>query len=327
MEESIVKSFWWIKEVAWSAKNSKEIMERISERKGARYSVNHSDIADFSDSIGTLDLVDLPAIGNKFSWFNLASDAASRLDRFLVSEGLIDAWDLKGQCIGDISLSNHCPMSIKANRLNWGPKPFRFFSVWIDHPEFLPLVAEVFGKLDLLVEDAVRDLNVLDRLVAKGDSVVNAESIEKRREAHHIFWEKLCIRESILRQKSRCNWLKEGDRNSIYFHSFMKTRFRRNSIVSIKTKGFLLKMWKVSNNRLPISFSKDFRYLYSLGRPILEGVPFNQLSAEDNTNLELSFSLQDIKDFIWNPQSFNDYCPIYLISSVYRIIPKLLADR
>lgn len=45
---------------------------------------------EFSDFIGNIDLVDLPALGNKLSLFNLAGNSTSRLDRFLVFEDLID---------------------------------------------------------------------------------------------------------------------------------------------------------------------------------------------------------------------------------------------
>lgn len=48
--------------------------------------------------------------------------------------------------------------------------------------------------------------------------------------ASKTLWDAVLNRESILKQKYRCQWILEGDANSKYFHNVMKSRFRRNSI-------------------------------------------------------------------------------------------------
>lgn len=60
--------------------------------------------------------MDLLKLGNKLYWFNLVGDSISRLDLSLVSNGLIELWSLKGKFIGNRSFSDHCEISIKANR-------------------------------------------------------------------------------------------------------------------------------------------------------------------------------------------------------------------
>ena len=35
-------------------------------------------------------------------------------------------------------------------------------------------------------------------------------------------------------QKSHCKWLREGDRNTSFFHNMVKQRWRHNSIQAIK---------------------------------------------------------------------------------------------
>lgn len=47
------------------------------------------------------------------------------------------------------------------------------------------------------------------------------------------------LRESMLRQKSRNQWIKEGYLNSRFFHSYMKHKFRNNSIVGLITSTSL----------------------------------------------------------------------------------------
>lgn len=91
---------------------------------------------EFSEFIVDMNLIDLPSLGNKYTWFNLGGDSMSRIDRFLISEGLIDSWGINVQSIGDRSISDHCPIFVKSGNLNWGPNPFKFFSTWIEHPGF-----------------------------------------------------------------------------------------------------------------------------------------------------------------------------------------------
>lgn len=73
----------------------------------------------------------------------------SKLDRIFVLEGFLDMWDLKAQFIKSKSLFDHSPISMRSNKLDRAPKPFNFFMTWLDHPDFLPLVEEVWTKANV----------------------------------------------------------------------------------------------------------------------------------------------------------------------------------
>jgi hypothetical protein len=45
------------------------------------------------------------------------------------------------------------------------------------------------------------------------------------------------VRESQIFQQSRTRWLREGDANSGYFHSSMKIRRWRNSILALRVRN------------------------------------------------------------------------------------------
>ncbi|XP_058742075.1 uncharacterized protein LOC131614520 [Vicia villosa] len=279
-----------------------------------------------------MDLVDIPLMGNKFIWFNLDGSACSRLDRFLISDSLLDLWKVKGIMVGERSLSDHCPIWLAGNFVDRGPKPFKMFKCWFDHEEFLPFVEkewkamdirgkygfilkeklyilkaklkswnrEVFGVLDLNVDKAVSTLNDLDLFVdnaGRGDFWSDILS-SNRVKASKDVWEAMLRRESMLCQNSRCRWIQQGDANSKYFHSFMRGRFRRNNIVSLNSDGGLLEDVDVIKDEV----FEHFKHRFSepcMGRPVLDGVGFNALSVEESKILEESFYMEEIKNIIW----------------------------
>lgn len=73
---------------------------------------------ELSEFIEDMNLVDLPTLGNKFTYFNVDEDSMNCLDRFLISEGLIDKWGLNGKSIDKCSISYHCHILINSRKLN-----------------------------------------------------------------------------------------------------------------------------------------------------------------------------------------------------------------
>ncbi|CAK8570003.1 unnamed protein product [Lathyrus sativus] len=147
--------------------------------------------------------MDLPVFGNWFTWFNSNGKSRSRLDRILVDDRVISLLSLKNQVVGDRDVSDHRPVWLKSNFVNWGPKPFRTFNCWFSHKEFVPFVMKswnsyhftrsscniltkklqalktdlknwnynVFGWLELKIEDNIEKFNKREL-----DSVVDSES-------------------------------------------------------------------------------------------------------------------------------------------------------
>lgn len=42
------------------------------------------------------------------------------------------------------TVSNHCPIVLKEDNRDWGPKPFRFMNCWVLHSDFLPMAEKVW---------------------------------------------------------------------------------------------------------------------------------------------------------------------------------------
>ena len=94
---------------------------------------------------------------------------------------------------------------------------------------------EVFGKVDLNKKEALRRISFWDE-VEKVKELSLAEA-EEREKARDNYKEWVDMEEVSWRQKSREIWLKEGDRNTGFFHRMANSHRRRNSISSIRING------------------------------------------------------------------------------------------
>ena len=282
---------------------------------------------EFKAFIEDLELTDLPALGKKFTYFSSDGVTMSRIDRFLVSEGFIARWSLTSQWVGDRDISDHCMLWLISSRVNWGPKPFRFNNCWIEHKDFANLVKEVwgspvvegkkyfvlkekmkkvkeklkkwnkevFGFRDLRIENIVKDLNVVETLAAEG----GPPEVDQRRVLNADFWRELRIKESLLAQKSRLKWLAEGDENSRFFHACIRSNRRRTNIVKLQVgEG-----WVENVNDIKGVIKDHFEEFFKeevFNRPTLDGVDFGSVGREDNELLTRPFTVEEIKEAIWD---------------------------
>ena len=68
------------------------------------------------------------------------------------------------------------------------------------------------------------------------DGFDNAKSEQANK--YHLVWENLCKQEEIFwRQKSRIQWLKEGEWNTRFFHKSTMANRAHNRISMIKDEG------------------------------------------------------------------------------------------
>ncbi|WMV28772.1 hypothetical protein MTR67_022157 [Solanum verrucosum] len=129
-------------------------------------------------------------------------------------------------------ISDHSPMFLQVtDEPRGGRLPFKFFNVWVDHPNFLTLVLKVWRqpvnkkgmekiwyKLKLL-KSLLKDLNIKEFKNVRSNTVKAREELK---------------RESILKQKSRVTWIKLGDSLSKYFSAVMKERTHKKLIGNIQ---------------------------------------------------------------------------------------------
>ena len=97
--------------------------------------------------------------------------------------------------------------------------------------------------------------------------------MEARKDAREDFKKWVLLEEISWRHKSREAWLKEGDRNTRFFHKMADTHGRGNLMARIKING----TWFIEENEIKEAMVSAFQSLLTdLGewRPNLNGLSF-----------------------------------------------------
>ncbi|XP_028101025.1 uncharacterized protein LOC114300334 [Camellia sinensis] len=292
----------------------------IGERKGCLS--RDRGMKDFNEFVEKLELTDMPMLGRQYTWCN-------------AMEG--NRW-------------NHCPILIQEDGRDWGPKPFKFINAWLSHPSFISEVKKrweeaqvqgwagfrvirklnllrshlrmwnkvMFGNIDTQLQKAEEELHEWD-LKAESRSLEEVE-LMRRREVRSQVWQLGRSKERLWHQKSRQMWAQSGDKNTRYFHIMDSRRQMKNLFDSVVVEGRRVEDPVQIKQEVVRHFSQLFSEDWKL-RPKLLG-PFAVISPADAGILEAAFSEDEV-----NPIGLEDYRPISLVSSVYKILAKVLSRR
>lgn len=82
-----------------------------AERRGDSISPSYGrrEMEDYNQFIFHMELVDIPIIGKRFTWFRPNGNSMSRLDRYLCSHHWLARWPDGSQYVLERELSDHCP--------------------------------------------------------------------------------------------------------------------------------------------------------------------------------------------------------------------------
>ncbi|RVW32118.1 hypothetical protein CK203_080548 [Vitis vinifera] len=156
-----------------------------------------------------LELLDIPLHGGVASWSGGRNNQAwARLDRFLVTQDWLDCFSGVLQCRLPRPVSDHFPILLKEGGEAGGRGRASF---------------RVASKLKFL-KDKIKSWN--------REVFVRAEN-----EAKEAFKNWVLLEETHWRQSSRELWLREGDKNTGFFHRMANAHRRNNSMDKIKING------------------------------------------------------------------------------------------
>ncbi|WJX66076.1 hypothetical protein P8452_50669 [Trifolium repens] len=299
----------------------------VSERRSAglvSFPNSSMEMLEFKQFLEDLEMVDLPLVGRQFTWFHPNGLAMSRLDRILVSVGWITVWGNPITRVAIRDVSDHCPIILRYDVADWGPKPFRFNNFWLKDKRFKDLVVNTWtsqdftGWMGYILKDRLKGLKevikswngeMYGRPVERKKSLIDqikvldlkselvgitGEEVEVRRKLFEELWVVLKSIDASTFQRSRSRWLREGDANTKYFHSQVKARGRRNNISALLTDSG----WVEGPRDVRLAMANFFQEHFQQEeweRPVLDGAVFPMLSEDSNNLLIAPFTLAEIE--------------------------------
>ncbi|XP_027171591.1 uncharacterized protein LOC113771176 [Coffea eugenioides] len=289
------------------------------EKRGGR-PFRRAESEDFHAFIQDLDFTDVGFSGNQFTWCNNRQGRArvwKRLDRVLVDRGWLGSGVVPSVHHLARTASDHSPLLVSyLISSSSSPRSFRFQDVWLRHASFKGVVQEAWlsgstgrpmrrflhklkaVKAALTVWNKNVFGNVFDAVKQAEEEVAQLEAEAAARpspevdlrlvQASSVLKEALLCQAIFWRQKSRLRWLKEGDANSKFFHSYVRQRRVKVRIHRLQTSS---SAWTDDVGSIHAMAETFFSDLFTQG-PLdqvtgdeLSRIP-TILSEDDNLDLE-----------------------------------------
>eukprot|EP00253_Pinus_taeda_P010908 PITA_10908 len=220
--------------------------------------------------IQSYNLLDTPLSNGKYTWNNKRSGSHNikeRLDRFLIQEGIAKNHQSIKSYLIHASASDHKPVILNlVKERNLGPLPFKYNKIWDLQEDFRALIQnqwdkEVIGSPHFVWETKLKHLRVVIKqwekeaanaerkkktdLIAKMEwwhndkesTHYSEEDLEQEKNLYKELFRQNRLEEEEQRLKSRCLWLKAGDKNTSFFHNNIKLRRAGNQIDKIEVDG------------------------------------------------------------------------------------------
>ncbi|GJZ98645.1 RNA-directed DNA polymerase, eukaryota, reverse transcriptase zinc-binding domain protein [Tanacetum coccineum] len=176
-------------------------VRRNEERFGSVFNARGADI--FNRFISNASLEEVPLGGSSFTWCHKSATKMSKLNRFLISEGLMMACPGISAITLDRYLFDHLPILLHESHANYGPVPFRFFHSWFELEGFDRFVETTWNDIQIHKPNAMQGTTkILDKRSLVLNSIHDVDKLE----------------EIEVAQKAKIKWAIEGDENSKYYH-------------------------------------------------------------------------------------------------------------
>lgn len=215
--------------------------------------LNNRAMKSFNLCVDDCGVSDLGFSGPKFTWSN--GRVYERLDRALSNASFLDSFHQAKVLNLNQYKSDHRVILLKLedvhqSRSGSGSR-FAFQAAWVTHNGFKNMVKEnwvinwewsfnskafteaasrwnsaVFGNI-FRKKDRVRSrLEGIDRVLASGSGSLN--SLERLQKQLWAEYNDILIQEEVFwAQQARCDWLALGDKNTRFFHNYVKVKRRR----------------------------------------------------------------------------------------------------
>nr|GEX91986.1 RNA-directed DNA polymerase, eukaryota [Tanacetum cinerariifolium] len=240
--------------------------------------------------ISSACLIDLPLEGYAFTWAHKSASKMSKLDRYIISEGVLDLFPhLSALCL-DRHLFDPRPILLRETNYDYGPYPFSFFHSWFAMEGFNSFVETTWKSLNIVepnglirLKKKLQALKIAIKAWSKeankrsNDKKINIQQnllevdklIDQEKSNDEILIERITLLNDLqelnnrndmeISQKAKIQWSIEGDENSKYFHGIMNEQRSQLTIRGTLADG----EWISKPHRVKNEFFTHFKKQYS----------------------------------------------------------------
>nr|GEV09503.1 putative RNA-directed DNA polymerase, eukaryota, reverse transcriptase zinc-binding domain protein [Tanacetum cinerariifolium] len=235
-----------------------------AERYGSAFS--RPKAQTFNSFIDDSGLLEIPMGGRTFTWMNKSVKKMSKLDRFLLSEDVLDDnKDLKAIVLEQL-WSHHNPILLLSVKTDYGPSPFKFFSSWLQR----------------------KDIDEQRKKKEKNDFGYYESSVT------------LIVCNPWTSFKNFVsNGLWKVTRIVNFFHGILKQKIRRQSFQGIMLDGECISNSVFVKNAF-LQFYKEKFQLHVPQVNYTSHSSFTSINIAESTDLERNVSSEEIKNAVWD---------------------------
>lgn len=102
----------------WIIGGDFNVVKHLRERRGRSLYVDVNELKLFAEFIEKSGLVDVPCEGKKLSWYSGDGKSMSRMDRFIMSNIIVNKWGVIRKVVGSSGILDHCPIWLVLNNTN-----------------------------------------------------------------------------------------------------------------------------------------------------------------------------------------------------------------
>nr|GFB78037.1 RNA-directed DNA polymerase, eukaryota [Tanacetum cinerariifolium] len=258
------------------------------ERRGSCF--NPSSAIVFDHFISSSGLVDVKLEGYAFTWSHPSGSKMSKLDRFLVSEGIFSIFPFITALCLDRHLSDHRPILLREVYSDFGPIPFLFYHSWFSLEGFDAMVEQTWRSFShsdvnrmIRFKKKLHDLKAIIRCLVK----------DKRM---HMSGEKNSIKNEL------SDIDKEVDRGVVSDTNLFRRLEGKRSQLAIRGV-FDNGLWCTDPGKVKEAFFNHFeaRFKKPVAHRFMLNFPFNKrLSDMQAADLEMNVSRDETQLAVWN---------------------------
>ncbi|GKE26207.1 RNA-directed DNA polymerase, eukaryota, reverse transcriptase zinc-binding domain protein, partial [Tanacetum coccineum] len=306
---------------------------KVEEHSNGSFALSN-EMNEFLDCTREIEVEDILSSGLHFTWTksrgNPKCKTLKKLDRIMINKAFMEKFPSSHGIFLPYLISDYSPVVPKLpNGMEKRRKAFRFSNFVTDKKEFLPTIKKaweteidghmmykVVKKLKLM-KHSLNNLswengNIFER-VSKLKDCLKESQAEVDRYPHddtikaksckvlQEYYEALNEENSLLMQKAKIEWLKDGDRNTKFFHKIIKGRMHKGRIMSVCNE----KRERFENEKVAEQFVKHFQEFLGKKDLVMEfpadRIVFpNKLSSDEVDRISRSISEVEVKNSMFD---------------------------